>query len=184
MAEGVTTARKRFGTLSRFQDWAQDAGHVQANPCALIGRCRRPKPPQARAHYLTLEKLARLWRTAEAMREPVWRDLARLLIAIPCRRNEASRLDWGRFDLDAAEWRRPGKLTKNCDPHRLHLHPLALTLLRTRHKTAGAPRAGLVFPAPLSGKPVDTFTDIKEELSGHSSPNQGHRGSESANVLL
>jgi hypothetical protein len=43
--------RARFGALSRFLDWAQDAGHISANPCALIGRARRPKAPQASAHY-------------------------------------------------------------------------------------------------------------------------------------
>ncbi len=40
------SARKRFGALSRFLDWCQDAGHIQANPCALIARARRPKAPQ------------------------------------------------------------------------------------------------------------------------------------------
>jgi hypothetical protein len=48
-AEGVTTARKRFGALSRFLDWCQDAGHVSANPCALIARSHRPNAPQARS---------------------------------------------------------------------------------------------------------------------------------------
>ncbi len=78
--------RARFGALSRFLDWCQDAGHIQANPCALIARSRRPKAPQARAHYLTPAELGRLWKAAERLREPVWRDLARFLIAVPCRR--------------------------------------------------------------------------------------------------
>ena len=43
VAGGKTTARKRFGALSRFLDWCQDAGHIQANPCALIARARRPR---------------------------------------------------------------------------------------------------------------------------------------------
>jgi integrase len=70
-------------------------------------------------------------------------------------------------------------MTKNRDPHRLHLHALALEILNTRrHALAeekgggnaemverilatGLPRSGLVFPAPISGRPVDTFTNIK-----------------------
>src|ERR1700693_2875261 len=72
-AVGITTARKRFGPLSRFLDWCQDAGHIPANPCALISRARRPKTPQARAHYLTPAALARLWKAAERLEEPVWR---------------------------------------------------------------------------------------------------------------
>lgn len=159
------TARARFGALSRFFDWCQDEGHIPANPCALVARNRRPKPPQARAHYLSLEMLAALWRAAEALPQPVARDLARFLIAVPCRRGEAARLDWAHLDFAAAEWRQPGKLTKNRDPHRLHLHKLALRILRARHEAAGRPHAGLVFPAPLAGRAVDTFSDMKARLA-------------------
>lgn len=159
---GVTTARKRFGALSRFLDWCQDTGHIQANPCALIARSRRPKASQARSHYLTLAELARLWEAAGKLREPVWRDLARFLIVVPCRRNEAARLDWSHLDLAVGEWRSPGRMTENREAHRLHLHPLALDALRERHDaTCGK---GLVFPAPVSGRAVDTFSDIKTEL--------------------
>lgn len=161
---GPSTPRKRFGALSRFLDWCQDAGHVSANPCALIGRARRPKPSPARSHYLTLEELARLWKAAEELPHPVWRDLARFLIAVPCRKREASRLSWADVDLSASEWRQPGRLTKNRDPHRLHLHPMALAILRERCRAAGFPQAGLVFPAPNSGKPVETFSDMKAAL--------------------
>lgn len=53
-------------------------------------------------------------------------------------------------------------MTKNRDPHRLHLHSLALEVLRVRHDATGG--KGLVFPAPVSGRPIDTFTDIKAAL--------------------
>jgi integrase len=155
--------RARFGALSRFLDWAQDAGHIPANPCALIGRTRRPKAPQPRAHYLRPAELARLWKAAEHLDEAVWRDIARFLIAIPCRRGEAARLEWTHVDLAAAEWRQPGHMTKNRDPHRLHLHSLAMDVLRSRHEATGG--KGLVFPAPKSGDPVDTFTALKTALA-------------------
>lgn len=168
-------ARARFGALSRFLDWCQDAGHIQANPCALMARSRRPKAPQARSHYLNPAELARLWEAAGKLREPVWRDLARFLIAVPCRRNEAARLDWSHLDLTAAEWRQPGRLTKNRDPHRLHLHPLTLVILTERKKAADKQKAGLVFPAPRSGKPVDTFTDIKAAIVAATKSADGER---------
>jgi len=106
---GTASIRARFGSLTRFLDWCQDAGHIKANPCALIARSRRPKAPPARAHYLTPAELARLWKAAERLEEPVWRDLARFLIAVPCRRGEAARLDWSHVDLPTAEWRQPGR---------------------------------------------------------------------------
>ena len=169
-AVGQTTARKRFGPLSRFLDWCQDLGHIQVNPCTLLARSRRPKTPQARSHYLAPAQLATLWHAAERLREPVWRDLVRFLIAVPCRRGEATRLDWSHLDLTAAEWRQPDHMTKNGDPHRLHLHPLALDVLNNRGKGS---RSGLVFPAPRSGEEIDTFTRIKAAMAAAIQPEDG-----------
>jgi integrase len=156
-------ARHRFGALSRFFDWARDEGLVAANPCAAIGKDKRPKPIPARPHFLRPAELAELWKAAgEANHlEPVHRDFIRFLIAVPARRTEAATLRWEHLDLIAAEWTQPGTLTKNGDPHRLHLHPLALDVLRERHETAGRPHEGLVFPAPKAGKALTTFSSIK-----------------------
>jgi Phage integrase family len=107
--------------------------------------------------------LVNIWRAAGRLKEPVWRDLARFLIAVPCRRGEAAQLDWSHLDLGAAEWRQPAKLTKNRDPHRLHLHPLVLGVLGARKQATDG--KGLVFPAPRSGDIVDTFSDIKTTLT-------------------
>jgi integrase len=172
----TASARARFGALSRFLDWCQDAGHIQANPCLLIPRSRRPKAPQARSHYLKPTDLARLWHAAERLEEPVWRDLARFLIAVPCRRGEAARLEWSHLDLAAAEWRQPSHMTKNRDPHRLHLHVLAQDVLRARQTATGG--KGLVFPAPVSGGVVDTFSDIKAELVEATKLGGGEQGLE------
>ena len=178
----TATARARFGALSRFLDWCQDAGHIQVNPCNLVSRARRPKAPQARSHYLAPAELARLWEAADGLYEPVWRDVVRFLIAVPCRRSEATRLDWSHLDLVAGEWRQPDHMTKNRDPHRLKLHSVALGVLEARRRAraeadadgdpvrvvrimgSGAPRSGLVFPAPRSGREIDTFTDIRAAL--------------------
>ena len=111
------------------------------DPCALIARARRPKAPRARSHYLTPTQLARLWEAAGGLREPVWRDLARFLIVVPCRRGEAARLDWSHLDLAAAEWRQPGHTTKNREAHRLHLHALALEVCRHAGRRSSRPRS-------------------------------------------
>jgi len=158
------TARARFGALSRFLDWCQDAGHVEANPCALMTRARRPRAAASRSHYLTIPELARLWHAAAGLKQAVHRDLARFLIAVPCRRGEAVSMEWQHVDLNSGEWRQPGQLTKNEEPHRLHLHPLAVDLLRSRHAAAGQPREGVVFASARSGEGFDAFTRIKGVL--------------------
>lgn len=186
-AEGVTTARKRCAALSRFLDWCREAQHIETNPCTLIARERRPRAPQARSVYLEPPALARLWKSAGELHEPVWTDLIRFLIAVPCRRGEATGLDWSHLDLERAEWRQPERLTKNRDPHRLHLHPLAVEVLRSRWRArveaeadgnpatlqrlmVKQPRSSLVFPAPRSGGEIDTFTKIKVALVDATAP--------------
>ena len=44
VVEGASSKRARFGALSRFLDWCQDARYIQANPCVLI------PVPGARGH--------------------------------------------------------------------------------------------------------------------------------------
>jgi integrase len=139
---------------------------IAANPCALVGKDRRPKPIPARKDYLKPEALAQLWKVAGESEklEVVHRDFLRFLIAVPCRRTEAATMTWEHVDLASAEWVQPGALTKNGDPHRLHLHRLALDILRVRHEAAGKPKAGLVFPAPRSKGALTTFSAIKAEM--------------------
>ena len=164
-ADRAATVRHRFGALSRFFDWILDEGIVAANPCLSLAKARRPKAVAARVDYLTVSELAQLWEAAEAL-EPLSRDLVRFIIAVPCRRGEAAAMEWSHVNLAACTWSQPGRLTKNRDAHRLFLHPLALNLLQGRFKLAGTPTAGLVFPAPRSGKIIDTFSDIKHTLVG------------------
>ena len=163
VADRPATARARFGALSRFFDWCQDEDHLPANPCALVARARRPKAVAARSHFLTLAELAQLWKAADKLGS-VYRDLTRFLIAVPCRRGEAARLDWSHLNLAGAVWTMPGALTKNGDAHRVHLPDLALDILLQRHKDAGKPKVGLVFSAPRSGEAIDTFSAIKTDL--------------------
>jgi integrase len=163
----AATARHRFGALSRFFDWAQDEGFINANPCLLMAKARRPRPVAARQNYLTLPQLAELWTAAEQADglTRVHRDLVRIIIAIPCRRSEAALMDWSHLDLDASIWSQPASITKNGDPHRFHLHSLALIILKRRHEEADRPKSGLVFPSPRVGRLIDTFSDIKAALA-------------------
>jgi integrase len=161
--EHPNAARHRFAAIRRFFDWCHDEGMLSTNPCALIAKARRPRTPASREHCLSMAEVATLWRVAEAL-PSVQRDFVRSLIAIPCRRGEAATLDWSHVDLASATWSQPGRLTKNREAHRLHLHPLALEILLLRHEVAGKPTTGLVFPAPRSSKVITTFSAIRGAL--------------------
>jgi integrase len=164
--EHPNAARHRFGAINRFFDWCLDDRLITVNPCSTIAKRSRPRAPDSRADYLKLDELAQLWHAAGSAEDlaNVHVDFVRFLITIPCRRGEAAQMEWQNVDLGAAIWSQPAHMTKNKEPHRLHLHPLARDILHARHEAAGRPRTGLVFPAPRSGKAIDTFTDIKAGL--------------------
>lgn len=143
LAPMPATARARFGALSRFLDWCKDHGDLKVNPCDALSRQSRPRSVAARQDYLELADMARLWKAAEAL-APVHRGLVRFLMAVPCRRGEATRLDWADIDLARGIWTQPGTMTKNGDPHRFQLPTLVVDLLRVFHEVAGKPVAGLV----------------------------------------
>lgn len=171
-ADQPGAARHRFGALNRFFDWARDEKLIALNPCLIIGKDKRPKPIPAREHHLKPAELAALWKaigSAEGL-EPVHRDFLRFLVLVPCRRTEAATLDWSHLDLAGAEWAQPGALTKNGDPHRFHLPPLALEILHRRHDAAGKPAQGLVFPSPSAGKALTTFSQMKREIEATTGP--------------
>lgn len=167
VAEKGATARHRFGALSRFYDWAQDEGHVVANPCGLLPKARRPRPPKSRQTFHTLKQLGQLWRAigCAAGLHQVHRDLLRFLIAVPCRRGEAARMQWADIDLDARVWAQPGVQTKNGEPHRFYLPSLAVEILERRFEAANKPVSGYVFPAPRSGRAIDTFGKAKTAIN-------------------
>jgi integrase len=156
-------ARHRSGASGRFFDWAIDEGHIAANPCGAIAKARRPKAVASRQDHLTPSQLVQLWRAAGEIEgfDAAHRDFVRLLIAVPCRRTEAGRMDWQHLDPEAAVWTQPAKRTKIGDPHRLHLHPVALELLRARNEVAGKPKDGLVLPDGGTGSAITTFSAIK-----------------------
>lgn len=165
-ADKPATARHRFGALSRFFDWAQDEGHISLNPCGQLGKARRPRPPKPRPVFHTAKQLGELWRAisnADGLLE-VHRDLLHFLIVIPCRRGEATQLQWQDLSVEDAIWTQLGAITKNGDPHRFFLPPLAMDILARRRGSAGEPTSGYVFPAPRSGKPIDTFGKAKKAV--------------------
>jgi integrase len=79
-------------------------------------------------------------------------------------------MQWEDIDLVGSTWALSGTQTKNGDPHTFHLHALALNILSRRYKEMGEPSSGLVFPAPRSGKSIDTFGKVKKSVDAALKP--------------
>lgn len=167
-ADRPSTARHRFGALDRMFEYArEEIKWVKVNPCRLIGKKSRPAKVKPRNRHHQPHQLAALWKAiaqAEGMQQ-VHRDLMQFLIAIPCRRAEGAKMRWDEVDFHSSIWNQPSRLTKNGESHRFFLHPLAMEILVRRYEANGRPADGLVFPAPSSGKQIQTFTKLKLSIN-------------------
>lgn len=147
--------RHVFGSLSRFLAWCRKQGLVTTNPCDALDRNDRPKPGRARDHVPSLKQLRATWAAVEA--EPM-RDLARFLLLVPLRRDEAAGLRWDEVDLAAGRIRIAGDRMKNREAHELPLSLAALAILEAL-KAEGE----LVFPTS-AGKPFDGWTRLLRRI--------------------
>ena len=132
-----------FRGLRRFLAWCRKTGLIESNPCDDLDRDERPKPGKARDHVPSVEQLRAVWAAVED--EPR-RDLIRVLLLLPLRRNEASGLTWGEIDFAAGRIRVSAGRTKTGALHELPLSPPALALLKARRPAKPA-AADLVFPS-------------------------------------
>lgn len=163
-ANQPATARQHFGAFSRFLDWSCEMGHIPINPCLRIPKNRRPRAVPSRPVCPSVTELAAIWIGADVL-PSAERDVVRWLIAVPCRLREATRLDWRHVDWREQRINLPAGMMKTGEPHRVHIPAFALGVLRARHRAAGSPDVGLVFPAARSGKPIEATTKIKAQVS-------------------
>jgi integrase len=155
--------RHLFGTLNRFLDWCVHEDRIPANPCASIGRAFRPSRGGRRERTPTLREIATIWLATETALDSVSSDFVRFSVSTPARRGEIAGLRWEHLSLDDRIWEQPGRLTKNGDPHSLWLNDLALEILVRRHRAAGRPREGLVFPSRAM-TPLSAFSGMLRAL--------------------
>lgn len=138
--------------IRKMLNFAVDHDYIQANPAARI---TKPAPEVARDRVLTHDELRRLVRclerqptTAEkpAPRRPRARgtaddpicplspalaDATKLRLILGQRRSEIIRMKWDDLDLRADVWTIPKEDTKNGEPHRVPLPPLARAIIAT-----------------------------------------------------
>jgi integrase len=172
-AKGNTTAGHWHGSLSRFLVWCR----AQKRVTAVISRdLPKPPKPKSKSRWLTADEVAKVW-TATASLTAVYAAFTRFLLCVPCRIGEAADLRWGSIDLKGAVWSQAGEDVKNDEPHRLHLHAMALEVLQERLDAAridGESRddalkrlskgGALVFPSPRSGTPITAFSKMLDRL--------------------
>jgi integrase len=157
MAGSESERRLVFRGLRYFLAWCRKQGLVERNICDELDRDERPRNAQSRDHVPSLGQLRAVW---DAIEDEPQRDLVRLLLLIPLRRDEAAGLPWSEVDLQLRRIRIPPNRAKTRETHELPLSTAALELLEARKPiTPGQ----LVFPSSKD-KPFDGFSALLKRI--------------------
>ncbi len=130
-----------FRGLDRFLSWCLKQEIIKTNACAALDREEKPRGATARDHVPSLEELHGVWNAVE---HELQRDLARFLLLVPLRRDEAVGLAWNEVDLHLRRIRIPAYRAKTREAHELPLSEPAMAILEARKTTANGE---LVFPS-------------------------------------
>jgi integrase len=151
--------RHVFGGLNKFLTWCRRQGLIQYNPCDALGRDERPKPGKARDNVPSLSVLRGVW---GAVAPEFQRDLVRLLLLVPLRRDEAAGLRWSEVDLEGRRIFIGPDRMKNKQGHELPLAEQALAILTAR-RPVNAKKDYLVFPSG-EGKTYDGWNRLATRI--------------------
>jgi integrase len=130
-----------FRGLDRFLSWCVKQELIETNACAALDREEKPRGAAARDHVPSLEELHSVWNAVE---HELQRDLARFLLLVPLRRDEAVGLAWSEVDLQLRRIKISAGRAKTREAHELPLSEPAMAILEAR---APAATSGLVFPS-------------------------------------
>jgi integrase len=122
---GPIVASRARAALSTFYVWCMESGLTESNP--VIGT-PKPKEGKPRDRVLSDSELAAVWR---ACGDDDFGKIVKLLILLPCRRQEIGGLAYSEIDLENGRWRLAAERSKSGKPHELPLMPMALAIVKS-----------------------------------------------------
>jgi integrase len=131
---GKPAAGQARSKLSAFFTWAMKMGLVDANP--VIGTAQ-PKAAPPRDRVLSDQELAAILKACDEDETDDLSRIMRLLILLPCRRQEVGGMAWSELDLDVGTWTIPAERAKNERAITLPLTDAALVIIRSVPRRAG-----------------------------------------------
>lgn len=124
----LSTGRHRFGALSRFLDFLVDEEVIEHNPARDLSRRHRPKTPQPRDTFYSIDELKKLWQPREKLSSN-YLLFVRFMIACPLRMSEAANLTVNEVLLPEKEIRLSSSMTKNSESFSMPLTGLMIEQL-------------------------------------------------------
>ena len=159
-ADRPSTARHRFGALSRFLDYLVDEGLVERNPAKDVSRRHRPKASNPRETYYSVDELAELWNPKGELKANYLQYL-RFMIVCPLRMTEASELTTKNINLEALEIHLSADETKNRVAFTLPLPELAFNILYINKFNYGERIFQL---SSIAGSPMKSWSFFNKEV--------------------
>ena len=136
-----------FDRISALFTFAVDQDWIEANPA---WRIKKPGHERSRDRVLTRDELRELWPALHEMEatnadgttrprlSQALNDVFLVMLLTAQRCGEVCQMQWREVDLDTGWWLIPGDVSKNHDPHRVRLTPMALEILRRIGRARGA----------------------------------------------
>ena len=120
--------------------YARTLGHIELNPLGDITRRDVGGKEGERNRALSFEEIKLVWPAVSQHKRLSWQVRACILLLLLTgqRIGETLQARWRDIDVAAGVWRLPAKTTKAKRPHLVHLPALALELLATLPRPAGA----------------------------------------------
>lgn len=156
--ETASRLKQRMGVILNFaqaHQWRPDRAPMEALSEVL------PDKPEGSHHAaMPYAELPDLMGRLRASEWSVGRLALQFLILTAARSGEVRAATWGEIDLDAGEWRIPGKKMKAGKPHTVPLVPAAVELLKDLRGLFDHSPDDIVFPGN-SRKPLSDATMAK-----------------------
>lgn len=138
---GKAVANRALQLLRRLYNYARDHLEVRLeNPAVRLPFFEE----KARDRFLTAAEMPAFFESLEAEPDALLRDFFKLCLFTGARRGNVQAMRWEELDLESGVWRIPE--SKNGEPLRVTLSPVALEILKRRGKSRknGSP---WVFPS-------------------------------------
>ena len=123
--EGEVLPNRVLATVKAVFNWAASEDWIEASPALAI---KKPRAETKRDRVLTMDEIARVWRSAGLLGYPVGPWVQTLLLTAQ-RRSEVASMRWDDIDLDTGTWTLSGDDTKAGRAHLVPLAPLVVDLI-------------------------------------------------------
>jgi integrase len=157
-ASGNTTRNRVLSVISAMLNFGVGKGWygIEFSVARSIGRLSEEK----RENYVKVNRLGQFWHATAGLDDIDQKQAMQLVVLTAQRTKQIRHLRWEWIDWteEAPVIEFPGRIMKSGRKHVLGLAPMALSILKKRHKQVGAPAAGPVFPNADTAERVISYS--------------------------